>query len=223
MKAQTPKVKICGVRRIKDALTAAEAGADFIGLVFVPNRRRRVSVEQARRVVDAVKSSKETPPKMVGLFADQPLPNVLQTIEGSGVEMVQLCGAESADFCAQMPVPVFKVVHVPAGALADAEMEKLKLRVTSLGQVGHRANLDREVVGLHGGTGQSFDWSVAAQLGSEGLEFMLAGGLTPENVSRAVRQVRPWGVDVSSGVETDGAKDSDKIRRFIAEAKGAFA
>ena len=218
-----PKVKICGVQRVEDALTAVEAGADFIGLNFVPNRRRRVSVEQARRMVDAVKVTKDNPPKLVGLFADQPQDEVRSTVRGSGVDMVQLCGAESMEFCEEVSVPVFKVIHVPGGFQNVEELKELERRMTALREQGYLATLDRKVAGLQGGTGQTFDWTVAALLSEAGFEFLLAGGLTPENVSRAVREVRPWGVDVSSGVESGGIKDAEKIRRFVAEAKRACA
>ena len=216
-------VKIDGVRRVEDALTAAEAGSDYIGLVFVPNRRRRVSVEQARRVVEAVKATGDNPPKMVGLFADQPLEEVRETVRGSTVDMVQLCGAESMEFCDEVPVSVFRAVHVPGGFQNADKLKDLERRLAALRKRGHLVTLDREVAGLQGGTGQSFDWRVAAQLSSAGFEFLLAGGLTPENVSRAVREVNPWGVDVSSGVESEGVKDTEKIRRFVAEAKRAGA
>ena len=218
-----PKVKICGVQRVEDALTAVEAGADFIGLNFVPNRRRRVSVGQARRMVDAVKVTSGNPPKLVGLFADQPQDEVRSTVRGSGVDMVQLCGAESMEFCEKVSVPVFKVIHVPGGFQNVEELKELERRMTALREQGYLATLDRKVAGLQGGTGQTFDWTVAALLSEAGFEFLLAGGLTPENVSRAVREVRPWGVDVSSGVESRGIKDAEKIRRFVAEAKSAGA
>ena len=100
-----PKVKIDGVQRVEDALTAVEAGADFIGLVFVHGRRRRVSVQRGRRVVEAVKAASDNPPKLVGLFADQSLEEVRATVLGSGVDMVQLCGAESMEFCDEALVP----------------------------------------------------------------------------------------------------------------------
>ncbi len=217
------KVKICGVQRVEDALTAVEAGADFIGLNFVPNRRRRVSVEQARRVVDAVKVTSGNPPRLVGLFADQPLEEVRETVHGSGVDMLQLCGAESMEFCEKVSVPVFKVIHVPGGFQNVEELKELERRMTALREQGYLATLDRKVAGLQGGTGQTFDWTVAAQLSEAGFEFLLAGGLTPENVSRAVRETNPWGVDVSSGVESGGVKDAEKILRFVHEAKRAGA
>lgn len=214
-----PKVKIDGVQRVEDALAAVEAGADFIGLVFVHGRRRRVSVERARRVVEAVNAASDKPPKLVGLFADQSLEEVRATVRGSGVDMVQLCGAESMEFCDEALLPVLKAIHVPAGPQGTETLKVPKWRMKALNERGFLTVLDREVAGLQGGTGRTFDWEVAAQLSEAGFEFMLAGGLTPENVSRAVREVNPWGVDVSSGVESDGVKDPEKIRRFIEEAK----
>ena len=218
---QMVKVKIDGVRRVEDALTAAETGADFIGFVFVPNRRRCVSVEQARRMVDAVKTAVDNPPKLLGLFADQPLEEVKETVVRSGVDMVQMSGKESMEYCDDVPVPLFKAIHVPGGMVGDEVVGKVEKQLTMLRERGHLATLDRLVAGLQGGTGQSFDWSVAGQLSQAGFEFMLAGGLTPENVGRAVREVQPWGVDVSSGVETQGVQDAEKIRQFVAEARRA--
>ncbi len=214
-----PKVKICGVRRVEDALTAVEAGVDFMGLVFVPNRRRRVTVEQARRIVDAVKASSPNPPKLAGLFADQPMEEVTEKVQASGVDMVQLCGKESMEFCDDAPVPVIRITHVPGGGLHGEELQELERRLSALRERGHISTLDRLVEGLQGGTGRSFDWGVASQLSRAGFEFMLAGGLTPDNVAQAVREVNPWGVDVSSGVETDGVQDLEKIRRFVEEAR----
>ena len=213
-----PRVKIDGVRRPEDALIAAAAGADFVGVVFVPDRRRRVSVEQGRRIVEAVKAASENPPAVLGLFADQPLEEVEASVRGSGVDMVQFSGSESIAYCDQAPLPVFKTIHVSEHA-GSRELEELRRRITALRDRGHVAVLDRAVAGLHGGTGQSFDWGVAGQLAQAGFDFMLAGGLTPENVGAAIMQVNPWGVDVSSGVESRGAKDPAKVRRFIAEAK----
>lgn len=215
-----PRVKIDGVRRLEDALIAASAGADFIGVVFVPNRRRRVSVEQGRRIVEAVKTAAENPPRVLGLFADQPLEEVEASVRGSGVDMVQFSGSEPIAYCDQAPLPVFKTVHV-SEHVGSQELKELRRRITALRDRGHMAVLDRAVADLHGGTGQPFDWGVAARLAAEGLHFMLAGGLTPENVGVAVMQVSPWGVDVSSGVESQGAKDPEKVRRFVAEAKRA--
>ena len=172
-------------------------------------------------MIESVKAAVENPPRVLGLFADQPLEEVKASVLGSGVDMVQLCGAESIAYCDQAPVPVFKTIHVSEGHVGSQELEELRQRMTALRERGHLVTLNRWVAGLRGGTGRALDWGVAAQLAQAGLEFMLAGGLTPENVGVAVREVNPWGVDVSSGVESKGAKDPEKMRRFIAEAKGA--
>ncbi|MBM3942369.1 MAG: phosphoribosylanthranilate isomerase [SAR202 cluster bacterium] len=237
-----PKVKICGIQRLEDALAAAQAGADYIGLVFVPQRRRRLSIEAAQILVQGLQQADSKVPQVVGLFAGQPLEEVNHTIQECGLDLAQLCGAEPVEYCQQVVVPVMKVVHVGnvsgaaeippnpplpkrgrivppflkggAGGISD-----LETRLHQYRQAGCLVTLDRLVEGLQGGTGQSFDWSIAAALAQRGHQFLLAGGLTPENVAQAVAQVQPWGVDVSSGVETGGVKDPRKIREFIRNAQ----
>lgn len=202
-------------------MVAAEAGADFIGLVFVPNRRRRVTVAQAQRVVDAVRKQFPHPPKAVGLFADQPIEEVNDIVAACGLDMVQLCGSESPEYCGQATVSVIKVLHVSAELSNDKAVDVLSERVRLLAGRGHMVTLDRMVEGLQGGTGVAFDWKVAAAISGRGHKYILAGGLTPENVGEAIQNANPWGVDVSSGVETKGIKDPDKIKWFIAEARQA--
>ena len=113
---------------------------------------------------------------------------------------------------------MIKVLHVSDDDRAEA-VANVEDRIDTFTAAGCTVTLDSEVVGLHGGTGQSFDWRIAAQLAADGRRFLLAGGLTPSNVAQAVALVRPWGVDVSSGVESDGAKDHAKIRQFVAIAR----
>ena len=151
----------------------------------------------------------------MGLFADQPIDEVNRHIKNCQLKQVQLCGSESLDYCGQVLVPVIKVIHVPESLAQDGDLDRLAESVQKYRDAGHLVTLDRQVEGLQGGTGKSFDWSIAARLAQAGQEFLLAGGLTPENVAVAVRSVAPWGVDVSSGVETDGVKDATKIRAFI--------
>ena len=209
------QVKVCGNREASDLMAAAEAGADFMGLVFVPGARRTLDEEKAIRMITALRERVPSPPKVVGLFADQPLKEVDRLVRRCGLDMVQLCGGESLDYCGEMEVPVIKVLHVSdALDLANA-VDNLSQELLEVGDRGHLATLDRRVEGLKGGTGQSFNWDIARTLSSRGFQFLLAGGLTPENVGPAVSKVRPWGVDVSSGVETEGAKDVEKVRSFI--------
>ncbi len=224
------KVKICGVQRPAEALTAGAAGADFIGLVFVPRRRRRLERAAAAEIAAGLRSGLAHPPRLVGLFADQPLAEVNRTIADHRLELAQLCGQESPDYCRQVMektgAAVIKVAHVAApessgGPVGNPDTERLAARLRPYQEAGCRITLDRLVEGLPGGTGQTFDWTVAAGLARQGCSFLLAGGLTPDNVAQAVTLVGPWGVDVSSGVETGGVKDPAKIRAFIQYARAA--
>jgi len=220
--SQEIKVKICGIRALDDALAAAEAGADFIGMVFVPERHRRITPEEAKVIVDGVRNADGPTPRIVGLFADQLLDEVNAIIEHAGLDLVQLCGKETVEYAGQISCGVIKVVHVAESATA-ADDAGTGARVKDFSGVGHLVTLDRYVEGVQGGTGKGFDWGVAASLSQAGLPFLLAGGLTPGNVSKAIAAVRPWGVDVSSGVETDGNKDHQKIRDFMENARSAAA
>ena len=217
------RVKICGIGTPQDACVAAEAGADFIGMVFVPERHRRISPEAAREIVDAVRGLEGPSPQMVGLFADQPLDEVNETVARCDLDAVQLCGGESVEYTAAIDCQVIKVVHVPASYRAPDDVPHLSERAQEYADAGCLVTLDRLVEGVQGGTGQSFNLDVAASLARRGNSFLLAGGLTPANVGRVISVVRPWGVDVSSGVETIGKKDRGKIRRFISNARDADA
>ena len=217
------RVKICGIGNPADACVAAEAGADYIGMVFVPERRRRISPGNAKDIVDAVRALDAPHPRMVGLFADQPLKEVNEVVAHCGLDAVQLCGRESVEYAADMDCEVIKVVHVPASYRPPDDVPQLADRVREYADAGCLVTLDRLVEGIQGGTGQSFNLEVAASLSGRGVSFLLAGGLTPANVGRAISIVRPWGVDVSSGVETIGKKDRRKIRRFVENARHADA
>ena len=217
------RVKICGLGTPSDACVAAEAGADFIGMVFVPERHRRITPDEAKDIVDAVRGLDGPSPRMVGLFADQPLEEVNEVVAHCGVDAVQLCGRESVKYAAAVDCQVIKVVHVPASYRAPDDVPQLAGGVREYADAGCLVTLDRLVEGIQGGTGQSFNLDVAASLSRRGVSFLLAGGLTPANVGRAISMVRPWGVDVSSGVETLGKKDRRKIQRFVSNAKDTDA
>ena len=220
MGAQGLKVKICGIRALEDALVAAEAGADFIGMVFVPERHRRITPKEAKVIVDGVRNSGGPAPRIVGLFADQAIEEVAGIVEFCGLDLVQLCGKESVEYAGQTGCDVIKVVHVAESATATDDAGT-GAQVKEFSGVGHLVTLDRYVEGIQGGTGVGFDWDVAASLSQAGHPFLLAGGLTPENVSKAITKVNPWGVDVSSGVEVNGKKDHAKIRDFMHKARAA--
>ncbi|MBI4338038.1 MAG: phosphoribosylanthranilate isomerase [Chloroflexi bacterium] len=216
------KVKICGLRRLEDMLCAADAGADFVGVVFVPGVRRQVPVEEAAATVAGFRRRwGQRPPQVVGLFADQPVELVNEVACQVGLDCVQLCGGEPPAYWEQVQRPILKALHVRGDLPAREQIEALGEKLALLERMGHLGVLDRASDLQPGGLGQPFDWSVARALAAEGNRFLLAGGLTPDNVAEAVQLVGPYGVDVSSGVETDGVKDQAKIRAFLRAARAA--
>ena len=208
------KLKICGLRDLDSALAAAEAGADFLGFNFVPGVRRQLSSERVKAIIiDYRRRRGENGPRLVGIFADQPLDEVNRTVEGCGLDLAQLCGDEPPEYWRGLSVQVIKQIKVRDRDPLEEVIPETLRRVGQVVARGHLAMLDRHEAGSLGGTGRTFDWSIAAPVARRH-ELMLAGGLTPENVGRAVETVAPWGVDVSSGVETGGVKDVGKIAAF---------
>ena len=207
-------VKICGFRSAEPLLSAVDAGVDAVGLVFVPSARRRLTAAEARAVLDEARASGRALPPIVGLFADQPLDEVRETVTSVGLDAVQLCGSEGVEYASQLGVPVYKVISIDAETPISAQMPRIMVLQQRHALAGHRIVLDAQVPGEYGGTGQQFDWDLAADFAGA-FEMSLAGGLSPDNVQEAVERVRPWGVDVSSGVETDGEKDTAKVRAFV--------
>ena len=241
------RVKIDGFRRVEDALTAAEAGADFVGMIFAESRRK-VSIAEASDIVRSLgkplaEREMADPPSLfrseakdlrswfehgvsaldrllerkrpltVGVFANNDPDEINETADECGLDLIQLSGDEPWSNCLLANRQVFRVVHVRDGEDEQAVTARIETG-SAIATI-----LDRGAGSAFGGTGQSFDWQLAAAV-SQHLPVWLAGGLTPENVADAIRTVQPWGVDVSSGVETDGVKDKEKIRNFIRVVKG---
>lgn len=203
------RVKVCGITRTEDARAAAQAGADAIGLVFYPPSPRFLSVERARSIRDALPPFVQT----VALFVNADAAQVAQVIGRVHPAMLQFHGEETPAFCGQFGVPYIKACRVGAGV--DL-LEYLRPFSAAAGWL-----LDAHVE-EYGGVGASFDWALVP----ERLErpLVLSGGLTPGNVGAAVRRIRPWAVDVSSGVESaKGIKDAARIASFIAEVRNADA
>ena len=234
----TTKVKICGLRDTENALVAAQAGADFLGFVFVEGVRRQLQPIEGQMVIRGFRirgyrrrpSARETPgpgpgsgpgrgspvPKLVGLFRNQPPDFVNDVARHADLDYVQLCGDEDEAYIRKMWKPVFRQVRVKDGT-TPADLDSI-VRPHIEGK--RIVVLDRYDEKAPGGAGVTFDWAAAEGVASrEGV--LLAGGLTPDNVRSAIERLRPWGVDVSSGVETDGVKDPEKVRAFVAAAKGA--
>lgn len=199
------RVKICGITRIDDAHVAVEAGADLLGLIFYPPSPRYVTPEQARAIVDTLPASL-TP---VGVFVNEPAETIRRIGCTSGVQMIQLHGEESPALCQQLPWPVIKTFRFTQQVQPDM-MPRYQVEAYLI--EGFHA-------GFYGGGGAQADWQRAASLHTYG-RIILAGGLTPENVRQAIRTVKPYAVDVCSGVEASpGKKDWDKVRAFVAHAK----
>ena len=199
------RVKICGITTSEDAAAAVEAGADALGLVFVRGTPRFVTVEQAAEILRGVPPFVST----VGVFVDQPLAEVLEIAASLHLHAVQLHGDEPEAYCRSIPVPVIKALRV-----RDRE---------SLGPLAwypaQAFLLDAYVEGRPGGTGTLLPWDLAAHAKGRA-PIILSGGLRPETVAEAVRSLRPFGVDVSSGVErSPGRKDHRKVREFIVNVR----
>ncbi|KAJ2830931.1 anthranilate synthase / indole-3-glycerol phosphate synthase [Coemansia sp. 'formosensis'] len=242
-------VKTCGVQTVDAAIAATEAGADIIGVIFAVSGRQ-IDIAKAQEIaqairhtrakddsvlsastihqeIDATASASEyfkacttrilnsTRPLLAGVFQNQPLDHILHIARMVPLDLVQLHGMEPVDMAEKIPVPVIKVFHVDD----QFSLETSDLFTTFQHSI---VLLDTKVAGTdqQGGKGVSFDWTLARKLADRGIPFLMAGGLTPENVARAVEVGGAWGVDVSSGIETNKVKDVAKITAFVNNAKG---
>ena len=202
MKSERTRIKICGLRDPEHARIAACEGADAVGLVFYDKSPRYVQVSEAAHVARAL------PPYVmaVGLFVNAPGAVVKQAIEAVPLDLLQFQGDETADFCASFGRPFVRAVRMEKGTDLVEYARRFSAAKALL--------LDAHVAGERGGTGQVFDWNAIPR--DLPLPIILSGGLTAGNVGRAIREVRPWAVDVSSGVEASrGVKDPAKIVEFI--------
>ncbi|WP_260284162.1 phosphoribosylanthranilate isomerase [Peribacillus aracenensis] len=195
-------VKICGIKTLADAQTAVESGADFIGFIFAESSRK---VEP--EIVGEIAANLAGQVKKVGVFANQTEQEVIKSAEIAGVDYLQLHSNESASFARRMPLPVIKAFSVNS----EKDLENL-----------HEYPADYLLVDLpkiSSAKGLTLDWDMIRKADLPPGKVILAGGLTPENVRKAINAVSPFAVDVASGVETNGLKDAVKIKAFINEAK----
>ncbi len=203
------RIKICGITNLEDALLAVAAGADALGFVFFKESPRHIFPEQAAAII------RQLPPfvQTVGLFVNEALETVNGIADRCGLDIIQLHGDESPEFCDGVKRRVIKALRVKDITSLDA-MKDYQVAAFLLDAWSPTA---------HGGTGRTFNWEIAASAAQSGC-IILAGGLTPENVADAIRQVRPYAVDVSSGVETEpGKKCREKMTTFIHAAKQALS
>ena len=200
------RIKICGITRAEDVQAVAASGADAFGLVFYEKSPRHVTLHQARDVIRAVPPFLST----IGLFVNPAESEVREILSQVPLDMLQFHGEEPPEFCAQFGRPYLKAIRVRPG------VDLVQFAARYAGAQG--LLLDAWVEGTHGGTGASFDWALIPR--ELPLPVILSGGLDANNVAEAIRQVRPYAVDVSSGVEAGkGIKDAAKIAAFIKEVK----
>jgi phosphoribosylanthranilate isomerase len=211
-------IKICGIKTEEHALAAAKAGADFIGMVFTTSPRQ-VTPVAARKIVATLKKAYPKI-KTVGVFVNTSAAIVQNTAESCDLDWVQLHGNEPWQYCLELARPVIKVIRVARNYSPAIICDNLTLGSKLLAGQPYLFMLDTSVKDKFGGTGSAFDWS-QARLIAERFPVIVAGGLNPQNVAAAVEMIAPWGVDVSSGVETKGVKDLSKIGKFIKAVRDA--
>lgn len=201
------KIKICGIKTLTDALAAIQAGADYLGFNFYPKSLRFVEKSACAEIVSVLQ--REHPQiKLVGVFVNASAEEIQATMEACGLSLAQLHGDESVEILKRLDGKAFKAFRgIPESVDEFARNQPPAFL------------LDASVKGVYGGSGVTTDWDKAAELANK-YPFFLAGGLTPENVAEAIRRVKPWGVDVASGVESaPGKKDAKKMARFVREVK----
>ncbi len=213
------RIKICGIKTEAHALAAAEAGADFIGFIFTRSARQ-VTPAQAKKITAVLKESKKVGPEIVGVFVNTPFYVVNRIVEFCCLNRVQLSGDENIEYCREITYPVVKVMRVSQHYQPEQVCRDLAAWSKALVKQEHRFLLDAYDPDRYGGTGRKLDWNVAGEIAKR-FGVILAGGLTPQNVGAVIRIAQPWGVDVSSGVETGGEKDVEKIKAFIKAVRDA--
>jgi len=205
-------IKICGIKEEEHALEIAAAGVDLIGFVFAPSPRQ-VTTARAKKIISALKNA-EASIETVGVFVNRPFSTVKRTAESCNLDWVQLNGDEPWEYCRELGMPIIKVIRVSRHYQPEQILADLDYGTRVLGKQKHIFLLDANARDKYGGTGKKFDWNLA-KLPARKFPVIVAGGLTPRNVADAIKTISPWGVDVSTGVETKGVKDLSKIKKFI--------
>lgn len=196
-------IKICGIKTVEAANAAAQAGTDFIGFVFAPSKRQ-ITPDAAAQIARTLPKHV----KKVGVFVNETAENMIETAERVGLDVIQLHGDESASVVEQLPYQVIKAFPVDRNKLTNIQDYPCDYYL-----------LDSPIGGNRGGNGTTFDWDLANDLTIDRKKVILAGGLTPENIQTAIERIQPAVVDISSGVETNGEKDFNKMQQFIHNAK----
>lgn len=227
------KVKICGLTRLEDALAALRAGADFLGFILYPPSPRAVSPEQVAEIAAKLRRTlpdlfaRPAPPLLVGVFVNNEARETAELLARCSLDLAQLSGDEGAEEVIDLSSPLYGMAYKAVRPRTLDEAMDFRSRYAKYNQC-HPTRpsllLDTPHAKLYGGTGETGDWSIAAELARVDAGIMLAGGLNPANVAEVVRQARPFAVDVAGGVESaPGFKDHTLIKAFIDNAKSARA
>ncbi|MGM0546836.1 MAG: phosphoribosylanthranilate isomerase [Bacteroidota bacterium] len=204
------KVKVCGITSLEDARFVSGALAHYMGFVFYEDSPRAVTPAKAGAIINWLHG-----PKCVGVFVNQPLDDVNMIARQTGIDYVQLHGDENPDYCALVEKPVIKAIHVENGDTAEDLNKRIEPYLNHIEYL----LFDTKVDGKWGGTGRAFDWSILDEVAGS-VPYFLAGGLNPDNIREACKQVHPFAVDVSSGLESEpGTKDFDKVDAFMEEMR----
>lgn len=225
------RAKICGLTTVVDAHQALVSGADYLGFILYPPSLRAVTAEQVKEIIRLLRSNEPAQsllggpnrPLLVGVFVNEPKELIAATLDECGLDLAQLSGEEPPEYTHAVESPlVGRAFHAIRPHSRDSALSQVASHSADTLSQAPTLLLDAYHPALRGGTGKVADWEVAAELGRHTPRLMLAGGLTPQNVGAAVRAVRPFAVDVASGVEASpGRKDPDKVRRFIVAAHAA--
>lgn len=204
------KVKICGLTSLHDARFVSGALAHYMGFIFYEDSPRYIEPAKAGAIINWIEG-----PECVGVFVNQPLDDVNMIARQTGVDLIQLHGNESAEYCDLVEKPVIKAIHISNDSTTESLQEEVEPYLSHVDYL----LFDTKIDGQWGGTGQPFDWTILEEL-SGSIPFFLSGGLNPENIREACRTVHPYAVDVSSGLEeSPGTKSFDKVEAFMDEMR----
>jgi phosphoribosylanthranilate isomerase len=211
--AERTKIKICGLTNLEDARFAAGALIDYLGFIFYDKSPRYIEPGEAGAIINWIEG-----PKKVGVFVNQPLDDVNRIAKETGLDLVQLHGDESLEYCQQVEKPVIKVIHITV----ETSKEDLKTQIEKYAEVAKYLLFDSKVGDQWGGTGKTFDWHMLQEI-TEDVPFFLSGGLNASNVKEAISTISPYAIDVSSGIEEKpGLKDFDKIDALMDEMRAIW-
>jgi phosphoribosylanthranilate isomerase len=205
-------IKICGLSEVQHALAVAEAGADFVGMVFAESKRQ-ISVEKAMEIAKAVHAFKSDQ-LVVGVFANSAADEVNRIAGYCHLDWVQLSGDENWHYCQNIDRPIIKVIHVSNASTPEEIVSEISAGYQLLPEKSLLCLLDSKAGESYGGTGKTFDWRLAREVAAKFPVIV--------DVGKMVQEIQPWGVDVSSGVETDGQKDVTKIKLFIQAVRSVY-